>query len=354
MRDNLNKSFKIGFIFMGTVLGAGFASGQEILRFFCDYGFFGFIGMILTCGLLFLGGYGVLKIIKNNKIGSSRELLCLLLGENWGIAFNTLLAVFLFFMLSAMLAGGGEALHNCFRLNKGIGEIIISALVLITLLGGKNKAEKNIGEINTALCPILLIATLIISLVAIDFKVLLKQPFPMGEKSSSFALAMFFAFVYASYNMITAIPVLCALKENKGRGTALLGGLIGAVGLFIMAVFLYFCIGLKYEGVCHLPLPLLAIVRQKGAVFYMLYFILFLGAIFTTAIGNYFGIIGWLEDFGFKGGLTKIIVIFLSLAISKFGFDTLVSRVYPFFGVLGGYELIMIIKKAFFNNKRFY
>ena len=40
---------KIVFVIIGTTIGAGFASGQEIYLFFNKYGFMGIIGMILSC-----------------------------------------------------------------------------------------------------------------------------------------------------------------------------------------------------------------------------------------------------------------------------------------------------------------
>ena len=40
--------FKVTFVIIGTIIGAGFASGQEILIFFNNYGFYGLIGLIFS------------------------------------------------------------------------------------------------------------------------------------------------------------------------------------------------------------------------------------------------------------------------------------------------------------------
>lgn len=44
---------RIVMLYVGTVIGAGFASGQEILQFFIDYGYKGILGNVLA-GILFI------------------------------------------------------------------------------------------------------------------------------------------------------------------------------------------------------------------------------------------------------------------------------------------------------------
>ncbi len=51
---------KIGSAFIGIIVGAGFASGQEILQYFTSFGHLGTAAAILSTGLsLSLGGYRV-------------------------------------------------------------------------------------------------------------------------------------------------------------------------------------------------------------------------------------------------------------------------------------------------------
>ncbi|MFF2755834.1 hypothetical protein ACFVR1_19255 [Psychrobacillus sp. NPDC058041] len=52
----MKKSFQIGSAIIGIIVGAGFASGQEILQFFSSFGYFGITGSILAAILFaFLG-----------------------------------------------------------------------------------------------------------------------------------------------------------------------------------------------------------------------------------------------------------------------------------------------------------
>ena len=40
--------FKAIFVIIGTIIGAGFASGKEIFTFFNIYGIWGFLGLIIS------------------------------------------------------------------------------------------------------------------------------------------------------------------------------------------------------------------------------------------------------------------------------------------------------------------
>lgn len=45
--------FKIAATYIGTIVGAGFASGQEVLQYFVSYGIVGVIGIIISTFLFF-------------------------------------------------------------------------------------------------------------------------------------------------------------------------------------------------------------------------------------------------------------------------------------------------------------
>ena len=45
---NSRASWKYAFAYTGIVVGAGFATGQEVLQFFASYGLISFLGVVLT------------------------------------------------------------------------------------------------------------------------------------------------------------------------------------------------------------------------------------------------------------------------------------------------------------------
>jgi uncharacterized membrane protein YkvI len=52
--------WQVAFTYIGAVIGAGFASGQEIMRFFTRFGCWGAVGALLAGGFLAFLGYAVI------------------------------------------------------------------------------------------------------------------------------------------------------------------------------------------------------------------------------------------------------------------------------------------------------
>ena len=50
--SNILESLKVSFVIIGTIIGAGFASGQEIYTFFNVYGLKGLLGIFISCMLI--------------------------------------------------------------------------------------------------------------------------------------------------------------------------------------------------------------------------------------------------------------------------------------------------------------
>ena len=63
------------FTIIGSIIGAGFASGQEIYLFFYKFGKNGLYGLLLCSFLISFVIYKVLKIIFEKDIDSYRNFL---------------------------------------------------------------------------------------------------------------------------------------------------------------------------------------------------------------------------------------------------------------------------------------
>ncbi len=77
----LNKeAIKIGFAYVGIVVGAGFSTGQEVMQFFTPFGLWSYIGVIISGFILGFIGRQVAKIgtafeAKNHE--STLQIMCL-------------------------------------------------------------------------------------------------------------------------------------------------------------------------------------------------------------------------------------------------------------------------------------
>ena len=68
-------SAKIAANLAGTIIGAGFASGQELTQFFVAYGSMGLTGLLVTCLLFTWLGIQILEISYKIHATSYHELL---------------------------------------------------------------------------------------------------------------------------------------------------------------------------------------------------------------------------------------------------------------------------------------
>ena len=71
----MKEIFNIVLVIIGALIGAGFASGQEIYAFFYSYGFNGLIGIIITFILISFFIYKSLIIICKNEDSASKAQL---------------------------------------------------------------------------------------------------------------------------------------------------------------------------------------------------------------------------------------------------------------------------------------
>ena len=71
----MKNTIKIILVIIGTLIGAGFASGKEIYLFFAKYGNYGIIGIFISAIITTIIIYKTLKIVKKYKINNYKDFL---------------------------------------------------------------------------------------------------------------------------------------------------------------------------------------------------------------------------------------------------------------------------------------
>lgn len=342
MHENRNAIIKTASVYAGTILGAGFASGQEILRFFVRHGLPGVLGLILSGVLFSVVGWAVLLALVENRTKSYDELIVYLLGKRLGKLMEYIVVMFLIILFCTMLAAGGEAIGQTFSVSKTSGTIIIALLCFITFLFD----QRGIVEINTALCPLLIVGGIFIGvyLFMTDYITTFNYTLPMIKNITD--NWFFSAVVYVSYNIITAVAVLASLDTVvKNKETAKYGGIIGGFSMGILGLFMALPLFVNYAFIKGSPLPMLSLVEfSANGFFTYLYLFVLLAAIFTTAVANGFAIITWFQrKLKMRPINIKISVVVLGIILSQIGFVNFVRIIYPFFGYIGLFEIVVIL-----------
>lgn len=150
---------KVVFVIIGTLIGAGFASGQEVNTFFFSFGIKGVIGIILSSFIIGIIIYKTFKIIYKNNINNYKEFLnCLLKNEKINNITNSIINIFILVSFYVMIAGFGAYLQQELNLNSIIGSSILAILCLILFKTNVNGLVK----VNEVLIPILIIIVILI------------------------------------------------------------------------------------------------------------------------------------------------------------------------------------------------
>lgn len=342
-----SNGLKIAAIYASVFLGAGLASGNELLQYFVRFGNRGLWGIVVA-GLLFaFTGWAVLRICKREGIENYHQLMGFLFGKKLGAFMEGGVVFFLFCLFVAMVAGAGATGREAFGLpfSGSAGGMVV--LVFAILCFGL----KGIVQVNVVLAPLMLLGGIFIGLFTYFAGT---SPVFSSFRSGGLPLAwLLSAAVYASYNLVTGVPILAATspmattKKDSALGGLLGGGVITILGLTMaLPLFLY------HSNILHLEIPFLYIVTRHGSGFRLFYLVVLMTAIVTTAACNAFAVMEWLKSRGFVNPIKVAAVLCMAgLLVSHIGFTNIVAYVYPAFGFLGLVKVVVVLWHGFCYNR---
>lgn len=331
---------KLASIYIGTVIGAGFASGQEIIHFFSIFGFKGIWGIGLATVLFSSIGAIVLLRVYSRKIKGYEDFIFPIFGKKLGKIIEIIITLFLLTGFCVMLAGSGAIFSQQFNLSYNIGIYLMSIMTLLTFMF----SVKGISTVNTILVPILLIG-----IVTVGLMIILKEGFVysnyVGADITNTGNWVTSSILYVSYNSISAIVIMTSLLSIiPNKKTAIKGGVLGGLGLGLLALFILIPTLIKYTDIQGLEIPMIKIAEVLGNHGGFLYSFVLWFSMFTTAISNGYGCIKRLSHiFKVKQNLMACMFCILTMPLAKIGFANLVSTLYPLFGYLGLFMIISII-----------
>jgi uncharacterized membrane protein YkvI len=354
-------TFKVAAAYIGTIVGAGFASGQEVLQFFSLFGTVGILGLLLSTVLFVIFGLIILELGLRLNAGSHREVIQYAAGRWLGTAIDGVITFFLFGALTAMAAGAGAIFSEQFGLYHVLGSLILIVLTVLTVLTGISGVIAAISYV----VPVLLLSVLGISvatLVAtpIDLTAINRWAEPSSAPVPFWPLS---AVNYVSYNLVVGVAVLAPLGRHvKDTGVLRKGALYGGIGLGIGALAINLTLLANIPTITGYEIPMLYIAAGFSPLIQIIYSIVLLAEIFTTAVGSLYGFAG--RIIGQDNPLFKWLVLgtgVLAFGAGQFGFTTLVRILYPAVGYAGllmlgglvyGYARERLIPQPIFKHKK--
>lgn len=324
---------KVVTVYIGAVIGAGFASGQEIMQFFVLHGTSGLKGVALATILFaYLGGY-IMYLCTSLKLTSYKEIFILVLGPRAGKAMDILNLCMLIGGLGVMLAGSAAVFGEQFGLPTKAGVLVVATLTVLVILGGLD----GVLTANVFLVPLKFLAVSLISLAALCLGDGSSSLQPGAPAATGVAGHWFVAgFLYVSYNMLVPVAVLSSLGRVVPPKIGVAGGVLGGL-LLGTAVYLVTLAGMHhFAEASNYQIPLLYLAGRLGPNFRLAIGLLIWLAILTTAIAQAHGFASRLSGGSLKHyRICGIGACLLAWPLSGFSFAALVRFLYPLFGYAG-------------------
>ena len=329
--------FKIVFVIIGTLIGAGFASGQEIYVFFFSYGIKGFIGIIISSVVMGVLIYKTLGIINKYNINSYKDLLDILIKNkkenkyfNFKNIINLIINIFILVTFFIMIAGFGAYFEQQFGINSLVGSSILAILNFVIFL----TSVKGVIKANELLVPMLIVFLVIIGFInIIDINIVKLGNYIIRTNQLNYILS---AIIYASYNSILLIPVLITLKKYiNTKKQILFISLISTIIVILLATIIFLILIRVDVDITKLEMPAVYVVSNIFKFLEIIYGFIILGSIFTTSISLGASFLQNLSKN--KRSYTQIaaIMCITSILTSQIGFSNLINLLYPIFGYLG-------------------
>lgn len=305
----MKNALSAAMVLIGTFIGAGFASGQEIIQYFGIFGNSGIAGIFISCVLLAVFTYCT---IDNICVLGEKEYVNRLCRYKW---VNFLINGYMVLIFGTMINAFGESLNQLFDIPKIYGVFLINLATIIILYFGKTAVVK----FNSVITPLIILGIL----------------FALFSNNTVMVFSNFAtsAVVYTSYNVLTLPFVILGMKNfvNNKKNSVICSAIFGTI-IFILALCLFvLLIGVDGESV---QIPLLSVVSNSYV--YIMVFVLAMSML-TTAVSNGYGLINTVN---LPHNLVIILLFVFALIFSVLRFSFIVKYLYMIFGYMGLYILV--------------
>ncbi|MGM0877084.1 MAG: YkvI family membrane protein [Bacillota bacterium] len=319
------------FLILGTIIGAGYASGRELWQFF---GFESGLAICIFTIIFVIAVYVIMKISYEEKSNHFFPVLERLIGRKLSYVYDVLIVLYLFTTTIVMIAGGGATLE-AFSVPYWGGILFFSVLLVLLFLSNTN----GIIRLNTIIIPLLVLG-LFYALLSFNISHHHSWVLDLNKQYNWPA-----AFTFTSLNILPLIAVLSAIgKEIKGLWEAKVASIGSGVVLGAMSFVYNETLIQMADYLADYEIPLFAVLKGSPfAVFLFMSVMLWL-AIYTTAVSGIFGLASRFKQFmNIPFWLMAFVLVLLMIPFTRFGFANLVAILYPLYGLINLYLLVTIL-----------
>ena len=322
----MKNALKISFVYIGLVIGAGFASGREILEYFNIPSQSSSSGIALATLAFGLLSYIIMTLAKRLEVTTFEDFVKSI-SPKLALPLKIFMYAFMFCGFFVMLSAAGTLFEDSLKLPFGLGVLSISIICFAVF----SFDVRGLVAINTLMVPLMLAGTIFLCFSSI----LISAPaFSLFAKLKSNPLIS--SLCYVSYNTITAGAVLVPLSRNTDEKTLRQSSVISGSVLGVSIFLIWTAMNLYFDKLLSAEMPLLELAVQNGEVYHIIFAAVLFMALCTTAISQGFGLLAPLK---LKKNCDRILASALlclaAMPFARLGFSALVAKLYSAFGFLG-------------------
>ena len=329
------RSMKIALAFVGLLVGAGFATGKEVIQYFVSFGYLGIAAAVIA-GIVMAGAGAVILQLGSYFLAREHKFVFNNLTHPIVSKFLDFAVTFTMFTVGVvMIAGAGSTLDQQFGWPAWIGSLIMVGIVMFTGLMDVDKVSSIISFI-TPFIIIAVIGAFTYSLV--NFPADLGSLSELAQQQESpvkpwilSALNYNGLALVLGVSMCLVIGGSTANPREVGLG-GLMGGLLYTVMLLMSAVTLLLNMD-KVEGS---DVPMLSMFDTIHPILASIMVWVIYGLIYNTCIGMFYAL-GRRLTAKSPGKYAPVFLVtcVVGFSISFVGFEALMTYVYPVIGYVG-------------------
>lgn len=348
--DNLSFSDinKIAGGFVAWIIGAGFATGREILNFFASFGYLAYgaiiitlVGFIFSVKVVMEAGYEH----RDNPDFRQYDYFC---GKKIGKIYYIVVPVFLFLLMAILISATGSTIQENYGINRYIGSIIVAIIIFMSYISGFERFIQVISKVT----PILIVFFILVGLIVIqkdysnfsligDLQSILKQ-YKAGPVWYFSGFLYFSLAVSAGGTYISRLGASArSLKQIK------YGSLLGSIEVCLAIAIISTAILLNIEHISKVDVPTLYLAQRIGPLVANAFTIVLLLGIFSASAATMWSLCKFMyADNPRKNKLAALLVAILATLVGVFPFAKLVAIILPIMAYIGMFYVVCVVYKG--------
>jgi uncharacterized membrane protein YkvI len=241
----MKKIFSLVFLIIGSIIGAGFASGKEIDLYFVQYGGISILLILLLPFVFYFIIYNFLKFVKDNDINSIAEFNSIIFGKKSKLI--NLLFFIIYLIFSSLMIAGINSLNN----NDNMIVSLLSCIFCFFILNFKDFGMEKVNNICVPIIILFIFSCLFNIKNINNFNTLFN--FSLGNILNSLISFVCFCLV----NIIMAIGGLITTSKNYSLKEYKISCIFSSIILSVLILIIYFIIYFSKDKIVNIDMPLI-------------------------------------------------------------------------------------------------